>query len=46
MKYSLVIKISLIVGAISLIVNFLYGLQIKNGTMFDESLVSALAFFY
>lgn len=45
MKYSLVIKISLIVGAISLIVNFLYGLQIKNGTMFDESLVSALAFF-
>ncbi|WEB18306.1 hypothetical protein [Staphylococcus haemolyticus] len=45
MKYSLVIKISLIIGAISLIVNFLYGLQIKNGTMFDESLVSALAFF-
>ncbi|MGY0411924.1 hypothetical protein ACW5YJ_01545 [Staphylococcus sp. mip270_02] len=45
MKYSWIIKISLIVGAISLIANFLYGLQNKNGTMFDESLVSALAFF-
>lgn len=45
MKYNEIIKMSLVFGVLSLGINFCYGLTVNQETMFDESLVSALAFF-